>query len=167
MWCFLFLVLFLFVNVLVDWLQEVLFFNGCDFFGWMFFFEEMGFNVDGKVWILDFVLIKLGGVIEINLWMYGVLMIMCDYLNYWLCVEFCWVLFVFRDDSGIFLCICLLFVWDVEYGELVWFYMLQIQFGNIGDLWVMGYSESKLKIDFVCSYKLFGLFELGLGGYIC
>lgn len=145
---------------------EIALFNGRDFDGWTFFLEETGFNADGKGRIADFATIKPGGVIEINPRMHGALMTKRDYLNYRFRAEFRWAAPGPRDDSGLFLRIRPPYVWDAVHGEQARFYMLQIQPGNTGDLWVMGYSESLLKTDPARSYKPFGSLELGPGGHI-
>jgi hypothetical protein len=58
------------------------------------------------------------------------------------------------------------FVWDTVHGEQARFYMFQIQPGNTGDLWVLGYSESLLKTDPARSFRPFGNLELVPGGHI-
>jgi hypothetical protein len=141
-------------------------FNGRDFEGWTFFLEHKGYNADGKGRISDFASVRPGGIIEIDPRMHGALMTERDFLDYDLHVEYRWVDPKPTDDSGIFLRIRPPFVWDAEHGELARFYMLQIQPGNTGDLWVMGYSESMLKTDPARSFKPFGELELGKGGHI-
>lgn len=146
--------------------EEISLFNGRDFEGWTFFLEETDFNAGGKGKIADFVTIKPGGVIEIKPRMHGALMTTRDYLNYRLRAEFRWPAPAPRDDSGLFLRIRPPYVWDTVHGEQGRFYMFQIQPGNTGDLWVLGYSESQLKTDPTRSYKPFGTLELGPGGHI-
>jgi hypothetical protein len=146
--------------------DEVMLFNGRNFDGWTFFLEETGYNAEGKGRISDFASIKPGGVIEINPQMHGALMTQRDYLNYDLHVEYRWVDPAPRDDSGIFVRIRPPFVWDMQHGEQARFYMIQIQPGNTGDLWVLGYSESLLKTDPKRSFKPIGELELTPGGYI-
>ncbi len=141
-------------------------FNGRDFTGWTFFLEEKGYNADGRGKIADFATIKTDGVIELNPQFHGALMTERDYLNYDLRVEYRWANPQPRDDSGIFLRIRPPFVWDMEHGEQARFYMFQIQPGNTGDLWVLGYSESLLKTDPTRSYKPFGQLDLAPGGHI-
>lgn len=141
-------------------------FNGHDFTGWTFFLEEKGYNAGGRGKISDFATIKPDGVIEFNPQFHGALMTERDYLNYDLHVEYRWADPQPRDDSGIFLRIRPPFVWDMEHGEQARFYMFQIQPGNTGDLWVLGYSESLLKTDPARSYKPFGELELTPGGHI-
>lgn len=136
-------------------------FNGRDFSGWTFFLEHKGYNADGKGRIQDFAAVKPGGVIEIDPRMHGALMTCADHLDYDLHVEFRWVDPKPADDSGIFLRIRPPFVWDAEHGEQARFYMVQIQPGNSGDLWVMGYSESMLRTAPERSFKPFGTNELG------
>lgn len=141
-------------------------FNGRDFAGWTFFLERKEYNAEGKAKIADFAVIRPGGVIELNPKMHGALMTQRDFLNYDLHVEYRWAAPGPSDDSGIFLRIRPPFVWDTVHGELARFYMLQIQPGNTGDLWVMGYSESMLKTDAARSFKPFGALDLGNGGHI-
>lgn len=136
-------------------------FNGRDFSGWTFFLERKDYNAAGQAKIADFATIKPGGVIEIDPRMHGALMTERDYLDYDLHAEYRFVDPQADNDSGIFLRIRPPFVWDAEHGELARFYMLQIQPGNTGDLWVMGYSESKLRTDPARSFKPFGQLELG------
>jgi hypothetical protein len=139
-------------------------FNGHDFAGWTFFLEHKLYNVRGKGRIADFAAVKPGGVIEIAPQMHGALMTTRDYLDYDLHVEYRWADPKPSDDSGIFLRIRPPFAWDAEHGELARFYMLQIQPGNTGDLWVMGYSESLLKTAPERSFKPFGTLDLGTPG---
>ena len=139
-------------------------FNGRTFSGWTFFLEQKDFNAGGRGKIADFATIKPGGVIEIAPRMHGALMTKRDYLDYDLHAEFRWPDPKPNDDSGIFLRIRPPFVWDTVHGELARFYMLQIQPGNTGDLWVMGYSESMLRTDPARSFKPFGQLELGAPG---
>jgi hypothetical protein len=146
--------------------KEVSLFNGRDFSGWTFFLEKTDFNADGKGRISDFARVKPGGIIEIDPRMHGALMTTRDFLNYRLRAEFRWAAPAPRDDSGIFLRIRPPYVWDAVHGEQARFYMLQVQPGNTGDVWVMGYSESKLKTDPARSYRPFGTLELGPGGHI-
>jgi hypothetical protein len=146
--------------------RETSLFNGRNFDGWTFFLEETGFNANGKGRISDFATIKPGGVIEINPQMHGALMTTRDYLNYRLRAEFRWASPAPQNDSGLFLRIRPPFVWDAVHGEQARFYMLQIQPGNTGDLWVMGYSESLLRTNPARSYRPFGALELGSGGHI-
>jgi hypothetical protein len=141
-------------------------FNGKDFEGWTFFLEKTDFNAEGKGSIADFATIKPGGIIEINPRMHGALMTTRDYLNYRLRAEFRWASPGPRDDTGLFLRIRPPYVWDSVHGEQARFYMFQIQPGNTGDLWVLGYSESKLTTAPERSYKPFGTLELGTGGHI-
>jgi hypothetical protein len=149
-----------------DSLNEIELFNGRDFTGWTFFLEEKEYNAGGKAAISDFATIRPGGIIEINPRMHGALMTEKDYLNYRLRVDFRWPSPGPRDDSGLFLRIRPPFVWDMVHGEQARFYMFQIQPGNTGDLWVLGYSESLLKTDPSRSYEPFGHLELGNGGHI-
>jgi hypothetical protein len=146
--------------------REIPLFNGRNFDGWTHFLEETDFNANGRGKIGDFASIKPGGIIEINPRMHGALMTKRDYLNYRLRAEFRWASPAPRDDSGLFLRIRPPYVWDAAHGEQARFYMFQIQPGNTGDLWVMGYSESKLKTEAARSYKPFGDLELGTGGHI-
>lgn len=146
--------------------QEIALFNGRNFSGWTFFLEKTGFNANGRSRITDFATVKPGGIIEINPRMHGALMTKRDFLNYHFRAEFRWAAPAPRDDSGIFLRIRPPYVWDAVHGEQARFYMLQIQPSNTGDVWVMGYSESKLKTDATRSYKPFGSLELGPGGHI-
>lgn len=146
--------------------REIPLFNGKDFSGWTFFLEEKEYNAGGNGKISDFATIRPGGIIEINPRMHGALMTERDYLNYRFRAEFRWTSPGPRDDSGIFFRIRPPFVWDMVHGEQARFYMLQIQPGNTGDLWVLGYSESMLKTDPVRSYRPFGDLELGPGGHI-
>jgi hypothetical protein len=146
--------------------REVDLFNGRDFSGWTFFLEEKEYNAGGKGRIADFARVLPGGIIEIRPRMHGALMTRRDYLNYHLKAEFRWPEPGPRDDSGLFLRIRPPFVWDMVHGEQARFYMFQIQPGNTGDLWVMGYSESLLKTDPARSFKPFGTLELGPGGHI-
>lgn len=139
-------------------------FNGRDFAGWTFFLEHKGANAGGKGRIGDFATVKPGGVVEIDPRMHGALMTERDFLDYDLHVEFRWADPKPNDDSGIFLRIRPPFVWDAEHGELARFYMLQIQPGNTGDLWVMGYSEAMLKTAAERSFRPFGTLELGTPG---
>ncbi|MET0179968.1 MAG: DUF1080 domain-containing protein [Novosphingobium sp.] len=141
-------------------------FNGRDFAGWTFFLEHKEYNAAGQGKIADFATVKPGGVIEIAPRMHGALMTTRDYLDYDLHAEYRFVDPKADNDSGIFLRIRPPFVWDSEHGELARFYMLQIQPGNTGDLWVMGYSESMLKSEPARSFKPFGELELGKGGHI-
>jgi hypothetical protein len=141
-------------------------FNGRDFTGWTFFLEEKGYNTGGRGSISDFATIRPGGVIELNPQFHGALMTERDYLNYDLHMEYRWADPQPRDDSGIFLRIRPPFVWDMQHGEQARFYMFQIQPGNTGDLWVLGYSESLLKTDPARSFKPFGELELAQGGHI-
>jgi hypothetical protein len=141
-------------------------FNGRDFTGWTFFLEEKEYNAAGKGKITDFATIRPGGIIELNPRMHGALMTQEDYLNYRLRVDFRWTSPGPRDDSGLFLRIRPPFVWDMVHGEQARFYMFQIQPGNTGDLWVLGYSESMLKTDPARSYRPFGNLELVPGGHI-
>jgi hypothetical protein len=136
-------------------------FNGRDFSGWTFFLERKDYNAAGQAKIADFATLKPGGVIEIKPQMHGALMTERDYLDYNLHAEYRFVDPKADNDSGIFLRIRPPFVWDSEHGELARFYMLQIQPGNTGDLWVMGYSESMLRTDPARSFKPFGQLELG------
>lgn len=145
---------------------EIELFNGRDFSGWTYFLEETDFNTGGKGKISDFATIKPGGIIEIKPRMHGALMTTRDYLNYRLRVEFRWPSPAPRDDSGLFLRIRPPYVWDTVHGEQARFYMFQLQPGNTGDLWVLGYSESQLKTDPGRSYKPFGTLELAPGGHI-
>jgi hypothetical protein len=146
--------------------REIALFNGKDFTGWTFFLEEKEYNAGGNGRISDFARVLPGGVIEIRPRMHGALMTRRDYLNYQLKVEFRWPEPAPRDDSGLFLRIRPPYVWDMVHGEQARFYMFQIQPGNTGDLWVMGYSESLLKTDPARSFKPFGTLELGQGGHI-
>lgn len=146
--------------------EEISLFNGRDFEGWTFFLEETDFNAGGKGKISDFATIKPGGIIEITPRMHGALMTTRDYLNYRLRVEFRWPSPAPRDDSGLFLRIRPPFVWDAVHGEQARFYMFQIQPGDTGDLWVLGYSESQLQTNPARSYKPIGSLELGPGGHI-
>jgi hypothetical protein len=146
--------------------QEIPLFNGHDFSGWTFFLEEKDHNAGGGGKITDFATIKPGGIIELNPRLHGALMTERDFLDYDLHVEYRWADPGPRDDSGIFLRIRPPFVWDMEHGELASFYMFQIQPGNTGDLWVMGYNEALLKTDPKRSFKPFGELELPPGGYI-
>lgn len=146
--------------------KEISLFNGRNFSGWTFFLEQTDFNARGKGRISDFASIKPGGIIEINPRMHGALMTTRDFLNYRLRTEFRWASPSARDDSGIFLRIRPPYVWDSIHGEQARFYMVQVQPGNTGDAWVMGYSESKLKTEPARSYKPFGTMELGPGGHI-
>lgn len=146
--------------------REVQLFNGRDFSGWTFFLEEKEYNAGGKGRMSDFAKVLPGGIIEISPRMHGALMTRRDYLNYRLKAEFRWPSPAPRDDSGLFLRIRPPFVWDMVHGEQARFYMFQIQPGNTGDLWVLGYSESLLKTDPARSYKPFGSLELGPGGHI-
>lgn len=139
-------------------------FNGRNFQGWTFFLEHKGFNAGGKGGIADFASVRPGAIIEIDSKMHGALMTTRDFLDYDLHVEYRWVDPKPTDDSGIFLRIRPPFAWDMEHGELARFYMLQIQPGNTGDLWVMGYSESMLKTAPERSFKPFGTLELGAPG---
>jgi hypothetical protein len=144
--------------------SEIPLFNGRDFTGWTFFLEHKEYNSAGKGRISDFATIRPGGVIEIDPRMHGALMTKRDYLNYRLHAEFRWPMPTSRDDSGLFLRIRPPFVWDMEHGEIAGIYQLQIQPGNTGDLWVIGFSESMLKTDPGRSYKPFGTLELGPQG---
>lgn len=141
-------------------------FNGRDFSGWTFFLEEKGYNAKGAGRISDFASIKPGGILEIDPRHHGALMTKRDFLNYDLRLEYRWPNPQPRDDSGLFLRIRPPFVWDMEHGEQARFYMFQIQPGNTGDLWVLGYSESLLKTDAARSYKPFGSLDLVPGGHI-
>jgi hypothetical protein len=143
---------------------EIALFNGRDFAGWTFFLEHKGANAAGKGRIADFASVKPGGIIEIAPQMHGALMTGRDFLDYKLHVEYRWADPKPSDDSGIFLRIRPPFAWDAEHGELARFYMLQIQPGNTGDLWVMGYSESLLKTAPERSFKPFGALDLGTPG---
>lgn len=146
--------------------REVELFNGRNFNGWTFFLEEKEYNAGGKGRIADFARVLPGGIIEIRPRMHGALMTRRDYLNYHFKAEFRWPEPAPRDDSGLFLRIRPPFVWDMAHGEQARFYMFQVQPGNTGDLWVMGYSESLLKTDPARSYKPFGTLELTPGGHI-
>ncbi len=146
--------------------REVELFNGRNFNGWTFFLEEQEYNAGGKGRIADFARVLPGGIIEIRPRMHGALMTRRDYLNYHFKAEFRWPEPAPRDDSGLFLRIRPPFVWDMVHGEQARFYMFQVQPGNTGDLWVMGYSESLLKTDPARSYKPFGTLELTPGGHI-
>ena len=146
--------------------REVELFNGRNFNGWTFFLEEKEYNAGGKGRIADFARVLPGGIIEIRPRMHGALMTRRDYLNYHFKAEFRWPEPTARDDSGLFLRIRPPFVWDMAHGEQARFYMFQVQPGNTGDLWVMGYSESLLKTDPARSYKPFGTLELTPGGHI-
>lgn len=146
--------------------EEIELFNGRDFTGWTFFLEEKEYNAKGNGKITDFATIKPGGIIELNPRMHGALMTEKDYLNYRFRVEFRWTAPTSRDDSGLFFRIRPPFVWDMTHGEQARFYMFQIQPGNTGDLWVMGYSESLLKTDPNRSFRPFGNLELRPGGHI-
>lgn len=146
--------------------KEIALFNGRNFDGWTYFLERTNFNAEGQGKISDFATVKPGGILEINPRMHGALMTERDYLNYRLRAEFRWPSPSPRDDSGLFFRIRPPYVWDAVHGEQARFYMFQIQPGNTGDLWVMGYSESKLTTDRGRSYKPFGDLELGPGGHI-
>jgi hypothetical protein len=146
--------------------DEILLFNGHDFRGWTYFLEESDYNASGKGKISDFATIKPGGIIEIRPRVHGALMTTRDYLNYRLRAEFRWPSSAPPHDSGLFLRIRPPFVWDAVHGEQARFYMFQVQPGNTGDLWVLGYSESQLRTDPTRSYKPFGSLELGPGGHI-
>src|ERR1043166_5971882 len=146
--------------------DDVPLFNGKEFTGWTFFLENKGFNADGNARISDFATVKPGGIIEINPQMHGALMTERDFLNYDLHAEYRWADPKPGDDSGLFLRIRPPFVWDAVHGEQARFYMFQVQPGNTGDLWVMGYSEALLKTDAKRSYKPFGELDLTPGGYI-
>ncbi|WP_158241548.1 DUF1080 domain-containing protein [Novosphingobium sp. TH158] len=146
--------------------REVALFNGKDLSGWTFFLEEKEFNTGGKGRISDFARVLPGGVLEIRPRMHGALITRRDYLNYRLRAEFRWPEPGPRDDSGLFLRVRPPFAWDMVHGEMARFYMFQIQPGNTGDLWVMGYSESLLKTDPARSFQPFGNLPLGPGGHI-
>lgn len=146
--------------------EEVALFNGRDFTGWTYFLEEKEYNAGGKGQIADFARILPGGVIELDPRLHGALMTERDYKDFELQVEFRWPDPGPRDDSGLFLRIRPPFAWDMERGELARFYMFQIQPGNTGDLWVLGYSESLLRTDPARSYRPFGNLELVPGGHI-
>lgn len=160
------LVPMLFMSSLACASDYVPLFNGRDFSGWTFFLEEKGYNAAGQGKISDFATIRPGGIIELNPQFHGALMTEQEYLNYDLRVEYRWSDPQPRDDSGVFLRIRPPFVWDMEHGEQARFYMFQIQPGNTGDLWVLGYSESMLKSDPSRSYKPFGELELSSNGHI-
>lgn len=141
-------------------------FNGRDFTGWTYFLEEKEYNAGGKGRIADFARVLPDGVLELNPRMHGALMTERDYKDFDLHAEFRWPEPGPRDDSGLFLRIRPPLAWDMERGEMARFYMFQIQPGNTGDLWVMGYSESLLRTDPERSYKPFGQRELEPGGHI-
>jgi hypothetical protein len=146
--------------------DEINLFNGKDFSGWTFFLEEKEYNSHGKGQIADFASIKPGGVLELKPKLHGALMTDRDFLNYDLQVEYRWASPEPNDDSGIFLRIRPPFVWDMQHGEQARFYMVQIQPGNTGDLWVLGYSESMLKTQPERSFQPFGQLELAKGGHL-
>jgi len=146
--------------------RETELFNGRDFSGWTFFLEEKEYNTGARGKISDFATIRPGGIIELNPRMHGALMTEKDYLNYRFRVDFRWTSPSARDDSGLFFRIRPPFVWDMQHGEQARFYMFQIQPGNTGDLWVLGYSESLLKTDPSRSFRPFGNLELAPGGHI-
>lgn len=140
--------------------NDIELFNGKDFTGWTFYLEEKDYNLGGKGKISDFATVKPGGVIEMNPTLHGALMTEKDYHNYTLHAEWRWVDPKARNNSGVFLRTRPPFAWDWENGENARVYMVQLQPPNSGDVWVLGYNESKLTTDRARSYKPFGDLEV-------